>query len=538
MVAPSISSISPPTATAIASEQTLSLQVLDNGTALLRVLIALQFPGMELWEIVYDGTAFTERYSRLSVVTNVTGGKQYDFQRQPVWPDSPRLKVWAVNTAAEETTSLAAYWVLSEPVAPPSSSLVPVFPAAPGPGPGSSNARALDQAHFLGMFDRFLAPEWIRPIRDRGDGSGYEMLRAYAAVGARVSTAIQSLESGSIALFAQGPAYATGTVEFLRVAATAGAVRIKAGTLVQTSRNGRMFRTTETVEFGALALGPIACPVVAVDVGEEYNVPGTVVTPSGITLPGEIDTVFRMFQQDTSGVDDWLDGTITVRQILACTGGRSPWLDALGQDRGITRNEGEPDDVYRFRVRGLPDNLTPAAIQRALNALADKWGVTYEFIETFESSYQTAYDYPSKNAGTPTYDGVLPVALADDTNVFVYDDPRDPADGFINRWLDEVEYRGAFIVVVSAPASLREFGAPYDSADMLVADRETLNGSVAGVFAIAAYDLPNDLSPDAGQPGCYDGFDAGTSGFWGAWWQTMQELKAAGIVAVLELKGE
>jgi hypothetical protein len=42
-------------------------------------------------------------------------------------------------------------------------------------------------------------------------------------------------------------------------------------------------------------------------------------------------------------------------------------LDAIGEDRGVPRHSGEPDDAYRKRVHTPADVVTPNAIRRALN---------------------------------------------------------------------------------------------------------------------------------------------------------------------------
>ena len=155
--------------------------------------------------------------------------------------------------------------------------------------------------------------------------------------------------------------------------------------------------------------------------------------PSGIELAGDIDTVVSMRQAQPDGTPDFIDPSFTVTNILAFDGGRAPMLDGLGQDRGITRGEGEDDETYRYRVLSLPNTVTPDAIRSILDALADAWGVTYQLIEVSDEDYQTSYDYPSQNAGTATYLNPYPSELVPHDNTFVYDDPE-PVAALLRRF--------------------------------------------------------------------------------------------------------
>lgn len=542
MAAPFITTPSPAPATAVAKDGAITVRVYENGTALVRTILALVFAGMALTEIAWDGAAFTPRYQRYSTRTAVVdgtygNGHEYVFRRDPVWPDAPAFRAWAINSAGQETTSVLAPWVVDAPAPTALPPVVPVFPAGGGAGPTDSDAVAFDQAHFLGVIESIVAPEWLRPLRNHsGDGSGYELLQASAKVGERVSLAIQRLERDAFELFAPGPAKARGTVEFLRETDTAGALRVLAGTLVKTSRHGRTFVTLQDAVFGASDLGPVGVDAEATDYGYQYNVTGRVVTPSGEVLPGEIDTIDTMFQADSAGVADFIDPSITVQQVVNFDGGCDPALDGLGQDRGIVRGVGEPDETYRSRVMNLPDGVTPAAIRRALDRLAAAWGVAYQLVEVGDEDYQTAYDYPSQNAGTPTYLSPYPSELVAHDNRFSYDDPEPIEVGsYADLWFDDVEARGAFFVAISFPAPIADEGMAYDGTDEAPAESETLNGTTPGFFSISAYDLPADLPPEAGRAGAYDIGDPGLQGFLQAWWDTLNAIKAGGIIVGLAL---
>lgn len=541
MAVPVVLYLAPAAATPIEVDGFVQWDVYENGTALVRTIAAFDFAGMALTEVVWDGAAFSQKYTRLATRTAVVDGTygngfRYRVRRDPLWPDAPALRVWAVNTAGEEVNHSSVPWPLIAPAVPAYPDAVPVFPAASGPGPTESDAVAHDETHFLTLFERIMAPGWLAPLKENeAQGSGYELLRAFARVGARMSTAFANLETGAQEIFAAGPSKALGVVEFSRPDATAGAVRVLAGTLVATSKGGRTYRTLTDAVFGGSDVGPVGVAAEAIDYGWQYNVKGRVITPSAITLPGEIDTIVSMRQADAAGVADFIDATFTVAQILDFAGGAAPMLDGLGEDRGVYRGPGESDETYRHRILSLPDTLTPAAIRRALDALADAWGVTYELVEVGDPDFQTVFDYPSPNAGVPESLSPYPSEYLPYERVHVYDDPRGPNAPYANRWVDAVEYRGAFIVAVVAPAAIAEYAFHYDSIDDLPADRQTLNGAEPGFFALSAYDLPADLDPAAGVAGAYDATDAGLQGFLQAWWDTLQALKAAGVVAGLEL---
>lgn len=323
-------------------------------------------------------------------------------------------------------------------------------------------AEAKDQAYFLALFDRIFPSDYLEPLKS--PGPGYEIFEALAAVGARLSLAIARLKVGNFISSADGGQYAQANVLFLRPAFTAGAVTIKAGTLVTTSVGDRTFALLSDVLFGATDLGPLPGTVQAISLGYEYNVRGQRVAASGLVLPGEIDTISKLIEDPSFG-----DPTITISQVDDATGGQAAMLDQLGIDRGMGRVEFETDASYRPRIASIPDTVSPGAVRRAVNAILQPLGLSFQFIEIWDLAYQTCFDAPS---------AVIPGSTFD-PNLFCYDDPR-AATPFRNRYLDEVEARGTFIVVV--PATL----------------------SSAGVRAL---------------------------------WDMLQEIKAAGVVAGLEREG-
>lgn len=388
-----------------------------------------------------------------------------------------------------------------------------------------------DQAHFLAVLERVLPQDFWEPMKLNPD-SGYELLQAFCKVAERVSLAANRLECGSLAIFATGGVNATLVAELHRPTSTAGAVTVKRGTVVVTGQGGRKFVLQQDVVFGALDLGPIPAFCAAVAPGYEWNVPGQTITPSGIVLAGQVDTIAELREVPAYG-----DPTIAVRQINFVTiEGSDPMLDGLAETRGLARAQGESDDSLSLRIRTLPDTISPNAILRLLHSLLDPKGMPFDFIEAFEHRYQECWDAPSQNVGTPTYQAVPPANPLFKDNVFAYDDERWP-DRFADRWLDSLEYRGAFFVILRRDITLRDTGLAYDDPGMMPGDFHPSGGPTAGLpwRQTSAYDAPNDAVafPNVFPP-AYDGFDIDRGALYGAVYLHLQEVKAGGVAAIVE----
>jgi len=294
-----------------------------SGTGLLRVFVTVTYPGLGITELAHDGTAFTTSYARTSTRTVISGGFTYALLRVPIWPDTPTISVYAEDTGGLETL-LAWSYTLQAPVPLPSpGATVPVFPVAGG----ASQAPVIvhDKRYFLAMMDRIMDPAWIGPLKVYPD-SGYEILEAQSAIGARVSTAIQRLEAGNIIMYATGGSLATTTVEFSRPNANYGPVTIRAGTVVTTSNGGRDFVTQADAVFGFFDVGPVTVPVTAVAPSWQWNVKGEVITAGGESIPGEIDTIRAMIQiANPIDVVTYADGASIVSPGLSNTG-TARWL--------------------------------------------------------------------------------------------------------------------------------------------------------------------------------------------------------------------
>lgn len=377
---------------------------------------------------------------------------------------------------------------------------------------------ALTQGDLLALFDRILPLAYLDPMK-RGSGSGYELYQSYAALFARVSRAIVELSAGSYISTASGGSLSAVTVSLKRSNASAGAVMVKAGTIVSATTSGRDFVLLADVVFLAADLGPKTVSAAAIAQGWDWNVSGQAVSASNETLEGDIDSVKMWIQDPPSG-----DPSITVENVSDATGGSAPMLDALGRDRGIQRKTGEADDPYRARIARLPDTVTPDAIRRGLAAIWDRFGVgLVEVIETWQLDYQTCYDGPHDDAGG--YSGTR----------FVYDDPR-AATPFRGRWLDALDQLGGLIVIVPNLAACQDHGLCYDDPADTVAGRTS--ASTGGVRTASAFDLPDAPDPSVILPGAIDGSDAVKMAVYGATWDYLQSARAAGVSASMELAGE
>lgn len=370
---------------------------------------------------------------------------------------------------------------------------------------------------LLALFDRVLPAHYLEPLK--APGPGYEVLQAWAALFARVSEAMARLGKQSLILTATGGARAEGVVELYRPSPNAEAITVvvKAGTRVKTSKGGRTFETLADVSFAPADLGPFQVAVRAVAEGPEWNVPGALLARDGTPLEGEIDTIDWLVEDPPLG-----DVTVRVRQTaVACSGGVDAGLDQQGADRGILRSSGEGDEPYRARIRALPDNISPTAVERALILLSASHPVAYDFIETWSVEFQSCWDAPPAPIAGSNYN----------PDLFAFDDPRDSVP-FRNRWLDENNHRGAFVVVLSALPAMADRGFAWDAPDASAADLPT----TAGTRSIGAWDVPAAFA--LGPVGVFDGFDLPRRAVYKGVWDTMQSIKAAGIVAAVELEGE
>lgn len=517
MAAPVVTNVSPVTASSISKSDYLQFDV-TCATTIGRVIVTAEFPGIPTEELVLSGNTYTTNYTTNGTVTTITNGFRYRFLRNPCWPDAINLHIFAVNTSGEIGTQTVTYTLSSTDISYPIvSSSSPVFPIN---NPIIQNIEtAITSTRLLALFDRTLEESYIEALKRGGDG--YELFQAFSKVFYRVSQAAVSLRNSLLFSQATGGTYATGTVEFYRENDGFGEVTVKRGTIVGTSNNV-YFRTTEDAVFGSSDLGPIAVSVKAIYPSPEYNVSGQVTTPSGLVLAGDIDTIYRLIESP-----DYGDPTIKVRNISATSGGSYGALDMLGADRGMARRSGEQDQQYRLRLRQIADTISPNAIQFKVNEILKQAHGNFDYIETKALSYQTCWDAPTKAATS----GV--------STTFVYDDTRSTATTMTNRWLDAIEQKLTFIVRTDNLQPIRDFSGFYD--DTSGDQRSQLKSPITeGYRCACAYDSDNtDVAFSSGRllPLAYDVGDPGKDAIYSGMYKTMQDSRAAGIVAILEKKG-
>jgi hypothetical protein len=324
----------------------------------------------------------------------------------------------------------------------PGSSIPSTSELAPGAGISTCTPEYFTEEDLLEILSGLLPAWYLEPLQS--PGPGYEMFQAYAAMLSRVSESIGHFECSNYVMTSHGGARATGTVELYRASATAGAFTQKRGTLVRTSKTNRTYRLIEDVEFGAADLF-VSCEVESLGFGGEYNVPGPTGAADESPLPGEIDLVVLPLQ-----VPIFAEPTIQVRQVSDMTGGQAAVLDTLGGDRNLPRLPGETDEVYKGRIRSLPDTVSPDAIRRQLDAVFLPLGFSYDFIETWENRYNTCWNQP--DAGEHAVFGEL--------TQLAYNDSR--TDRFIPRWMSERDHRGAFAIIMPDFPAVADRGMAYN----------------------------------------------------------------------------
>lgn len=368
-------------------------------------------------------------------------------------------------------------------------------------------AAQLTQADFLALFERILPASYIDPIKRIGPG--YELLQAWAAMWARVSQAIKFDEDGLFIQSASGPRLSAVVVQFSRPTSAAGAVTVQAGTIVTTAQGDRRFVTTQDAVFGALTLGPVLVPAVAVFSGATWNVTGQSVSARGEVLVGEIDTIQLPILNPPYG-----DTSCAVSQIVNAAGGACAFLDQLGADRGLPRNSGETDDQYRYRVRLLPDTVSPGAVARLAARIASSFGIPVTFIETWQIDYQTCWDGPAGSIG------------GYNASLFCFDDPR-LSPPFRGRYLDESDHRGGFIVLLPILDTFSDVGMAYSD----TAINTAAHNSPHGRRAHTAFDVPSLVNPTLILAGGFDGFDLPKQAVYKSLIDSLQQIKAGGVDA-------
>lgn len=375
----------------------------------------------------------------------------------------------------------------------------------------------LTQDDLLAVVDRVVPESYLQPIKEVGPG--YELYQGSAAVGARCSLAVARFERDGDILTSAGGVLATVPVTFYRADASAGAVRVLAGTVVSCSRGGQSFRTTTDAVFGATDLEAPPVTARAMGYGYEYNIRGPYLeVRTGITWPGDLDTIDMPLMDPVFG-----DPSVQARNDMDADGlGRPRTLDLIGRERDLDRQPNETDTNYRARIMTLPDTVSPAAIKRQVtNYVRQIPGLFWRHVETWDRAYQECFDAPEVAS---------PPGVGYDPTMFVPDDPRAPSP-IRNRYLGHNDYLGAFLIEIATPPHIAEYGFALDDPADNLADVS----STVGVRAFAAYDVPDTLPAPALIPS-FDGRDYGVQSFLAGLFSILERIKAGGVFVVIHLQ--
>lgn len=278
-------------------------------------------------------------------------------------------------------------------------------------------------AQLVEVLRRFLPAEYLDPMEPPGTGApgapGWEVILAASQALSRVSAAAERLGCGLFFLTAPSAELSTATVTLTRASTSTGVFDVKAGSTV-VATGGRLFFTSEDVTFGAGDLS-VSVPVVSSVAAYWLN---TAIVAGVTTVPVTTTWAVGALTMDPP----FADATITVSPDGSTNDGVSPWLELLGNDRGLTQYAGESDEAFRLRCRTLPDTVTPGAIERMLTRIFVAPTQATDYNDLWSLDFQTGYDMPMDSN---------PV-------VFVYDDSR-PFPPSRNRYLPD-NYLQAFVV--------------------------------------------------------------------------------------------
>ena len=205
-----------------------------------------------------------------------------------------------------------------------------------------------------------LDPSFLAPLvagSARGAPCGLEVLQASAEIQARAALAVQRLDTDMRIHSSHGGQRATVQMLAHRTD-TAGALTLSPGTILQ-SDGGQAFTLTKPLTWADGNGDPIFSDAQSVGMSYQQNVPAYAIRQ--IVLP-----VFGAGSDASS---------VMLSNLAAASGGRPAMLDLLAKARGVYRRVGESDESLSLRARTITDTVSPNAIRRTLDALANRYGV-------------------------------------------------------------------------------------------------------------------------------------------------------------------
>ena len=379
------------------------------------------------------------------------------------------------------------------------------------PTPETPVAYSIDQ--LLAVALRALGP-YGSDLEFAGRG-GWDALRAFARMWARVSLAIARFDAESSPASATGPVQSIVLVTFQRPTASAGAVTIKRGSLVRASRSGAVFRTDADLRFDVGVLGPLAVAAVGIGYGEEWNVEGQYLAPNGNILLGEIDTCDMLLQDPV-----FTDQSFTVTNPGEGTSGQLGFLDLHGADVDLRRIPGEADPHYSVRITSVPDRVSPNAVRRQVTMFMKSIGYTdadWYLVEIPGFHYLSCFDSIEDTYAFRTeYDATL----------FVPDDPRPPP--IRNRLVDTAPREAAGVLEIRDLPAVEEWGFAFDDPGVALADFDNR--------AVPAPDLDDNFT--VGRRSCVDGGDPQRQAIFRRLHDLLATVTAHGVIVDVHARGE
>lgn len=195
-------------------------------------------------------------------------------------------------------------------------------------------------------------------------------------------------------------------------------------------------------------------------------------------------------------VVEYEDLGLTVTQPAAFGGGVHAWLDDIGKERNLYRQDGETDNDFRSRVCFLADTISPGAVERLCHRILAPCGICCEITERNNAENAFIYD--------------LPTVLAPDIRS-PWDDPDAPGNGVL--W-DSLGTSTRFLQIRVSCSNAGEIGFAFDADPMQPEDDN-------------AWDWP-DLGPQQSPP-VWDGYAVSYNACVGAFADALRNILAAGV---------
>lgn len=344
---------------------------------------------------------------------------------------------------------------------------------------------ALTKENLLSAMKSMMAEHWWGPMEsaaDAGFPSGWEMIEAFAEQWHRISQSVEDLARQGHISYAEGGTVASVTLTFSRIANTA--LTIKAGTPAFTSW-GLFFILQEAVVWAGGDATDKTVLAFAIRANDDYNVPEESVVE--LRVPNAADLG---------------DVTITVKNVNAAAGGAKPMLDMLVANRLLVREPGEDNETLRVRYRSFPDNITPGAMLRAIEAVFGPLELEAEYIDGYDAGMFLDLCDPSLKG--ELYDAYCDAGVHAD----------DPYKGKFQRMLlSREDSRRSFFVIVPEVGAIGEYGI------------------FAGASTKGPMDPVNEAldvsANDVG--GALDGRSLDRDAIYAAVWQALDARRAGGI---------